>query len=238
MRPRIICHMLSSVDGRLIADRWSNPFDGKSKNEFYEQYEQISLDYKAQAWMVGRKTIQEDFPAGNFPYQNYEPALTFEPFMGKRETERFCIVVDPKGKIAYRQDTIDGDNIIAILGETVSEEYLLHLREKGISYVFAGMMGNTIETALETLKSEFGIHELLLCGGGNINGNFLRYGMIDELSLMIYPGIDGVTGMPSIFEYIGANNDFPAQGQSLELLSSEVLDNGVVWNRYKFHYSY
>lgn len=238
MRPRIICHMLSSVDGRLIADRWSNPFDGKSKNEFYEQYEQISLDYKAQAWMVGRKTIQEDFPVGNFPYQNYEPARTFEPCIGKRETERFCIVVDPKGKIAYRQDTIDGDNIITILGETVSEEYLSQLREKGISYVFAGMMGNTIETALETLKSEFGIHELLLCGGGNINGNFLRNGMIDELSLMIYPGIDGLAGMPSIFEYIGANNDFPAQGQSLELLSSEVLANGVVWNRYKFHTRY
>lgn len=63
----------------------------------------------------------------------------------------------------------------------------------------------------------------------------LAASLIDELSLVIYPGIDGLTTAPSIFEYLGASDERPASGQSLELLSSKTLDNGIVWLRYRFH---
>lgn len=33
MYPQIICHVMSSVDGRLFVDRWTEPFNGKSKGE-------------------------------------------------------------------------------------------------------------------------------------------------------------------------------------------------------------
>lgn len=33
MSLKIICHIMSSVDGRLLIDRWTEPFDGKGKNE-------------------------------------------------------------------------------------------------------------------------------------------------------------------------------------------------------------
>lgn len=39
---------------------------------------------------------------------------------------------------------------------------------------------------------------------------------------------------PSIFEYVGKDTR-PARGQSLELLSAETVQDGVVWLRYKFH---
>ena len=59
----------------------------------------------------------------------------------------------------------------------------------------------------------------------------LAAGLISELSLVIYPGIDGQASTPSIFEYIGAADERPAAGQSLELLSSETASNGIVWLR-------
>lgn len=63
----------------------------------------------------------------------------------------------------------------------------------------------------------------------------LAAGLLDELSLVIYPGIDGLTTSPSIFEYLGADDGRPADGQALELLSSETRNHGIMWLRYKFH---
>ena len=234
MRPKIICHMMSSVDGRLIGDRWSNPFDGKTPDDVIAPYYTISLELEAQAWMVGRKTVQ----IHNFPHTfEHEGELVTDPktFIGKQSSARVSIVLDPKGKILYENNHIEGDNIITILGEQVSEKYLAFLREQGISYLFAGADGNDIALAMEKLGSEFGMTKILLEGGGIINGTFLKEGLIDELSLTIYPGIDGLTGIPTIFESEGDKDSLPAQGQSLELISVKQLQDGVVWLYYKFH---
>lgn len=235
MKPKIICHMMSSVDGRLIADRWSKPFDGTAQDELYEPYYEVSKELSPRAWMIGRNTIQQDFETGTFDYGKYPPGKEFNTFTGNRETTDTCIVFDSKGKIIYPDDKINGDNVIAVLSETVSEEYLSHLREKGVSYIFAGKDGYDLHKALETLNTEFGYDELLLDGGGVLNGMFLKAGLIDEMSLLIYPGIDGLSGMPSIFEYKGTGGEFPAQGQALELLSVKQLRHGIVWMLYRFH---
>ena len=68
-----------------------------------------------------------------------------------------------------------------------------------------------------------------------MNGALLAEGLVDELSLVIYPGIDGLSGVPSIFEYVGDATDHPAGGLSLQLLSAEQREHGVMWLRYKFH---
>jgi hypothetical protein len=53
MKPYVICHMLSSVDGRILPDRWHPPLQDHS---FYERlHEEIGCD----AWLVGRVTGQE-----------------------------------------------------------------------------------------------------------------------------------------------------------------------------------
>jgi len=52
---------------------------------------------------------------------------------------------------------------------------------------------------------------------------------------MIYPGIDGLSGRPSIFEYLSKEGEVPSVEQSLELISHKVLENGVIWLQYKFH---
>ena len=44
---------------------------------------------------------------------------------------------------------------------------------------------------METLGEVFGVKCLSLQGGGIIDGAFLQAGLIDELSLEVYPGIDG-----------------------------------------------
>lgn len=92
-----------------------------------------------------------------------------------------------------------------------------------------------LDEALSVLYDKFGVRKISLQGGGIINGAMLAAGLISELSLIIYPGIDGLTTSPSIFEYLGASDERPASGQSLELISSQTFDNGIVWLRYRFH---
>jgi riboflavin biosynthesis pyrimidine reductase len=83
--------------------------------------------------------------------------------------------------------------------------------------------------ALEGLGETFGVKTLLLEGGGILNGAFLKARLIDEVSLLVYPGVNGLAGSPSIFEGRGS---LPSAGQALRLLGAETLDGGVVWLRY------
>lgn len=235
MKPKIICHMISSVDGRLLTDRWSKPFDGTEKDKLMDIYYDMEKELNISGWIVGRNTIQYDFEGGSFDYEKYPPAKEFNVFIGNRDGKETAIVFDSKGKTRYPKGTLGDSNIIAVLGKKVSEEYLSHLREKGISYIFAGEDGHDLIKAVETLNTEFGFQQLLLEGGGVINGMFLKAGLIDELSLLIYPGIDGLSGMPSIFEYKGEKDELPAKGQALELISVRELGEGVVQMYYKFH---
>jgi hypothetical protein len=57
--------------------------------------------------------------------------------------------------------------------------------------------------------------------------------LIDEISLLVYPGIDGLSGMPTIFEYAGGEDGQPAVGQTLRHIATETLEGGMVWLRYR-----
>lgn len=190
MRPQIICQMMSSVDGRIVGNGWTRPYDGTDYETVIACYFDISNDMGADAEWLGRKTVQTDLVRDTFDHGQSPKAESFDTFFGTCETARMCIVMDPKGKIRYSSDRIMGENIIVVLGESVSQSYLEHLRELGISYLFAGRHGNDLNKALETL-GEFGLRKIMLQGGGIIQRQFSEGCLIDELSLLIYPGIDG-----------------------------------------------
>lgn len=231
MRPKIICHMVASIDGRLRYQRWSKPASGINPDTLDGHYEETANRFKADAWMVGRQTAQnmsEGVPrkvkmmSGNLRGTH----------VADRKGRPLAVTVDPHGKVHYGADNIEGDHVIAILGEQVSDEYLSELREDGVSYIFAGKDGHDMPVALEVLTKTFGIKTLLLEGGGVICGNFLKAGLIDEISVLIYPGIDGLAGVPSIFEYVGKPDEKPAEGKSLRHLATDTLEGGTVWIRY------
>lgn len=85
---------------------------------------------------------------------------------------------------------------------------------------------------MDTLGGVFGLTTLSLEGGGKINGAFLKAGLIDEISLLVYPGIDGQAGVSSIFEYVGKPGEKPGAGWVLRHIGTQTLAGGVVWLRY------
>lgn len=82
---------------------------------------------------------------------------------------------------------------------------------------------------MEILYGRFGVKRLGLLGGGHINGGFLEAGLIDEVSLLLAPGIDGRQGETSLFDGITDSGRIPVQ---LKLKQVKVLENDVLWLRY------
>ena len=234
MKPKVICYMMSTVDGRLNVTRYSQPFNGVSFEEYLGYYFENSDQPAGDAVMMGRITVHESMMKGLFEDKNYSPATKTETFIARPlGTGTPYIVVDAKGKTLY--DDHEEGHYIAILGEQVSDKYLTHLREKKVSYVFAGAEGKDLNKALEVLGTDFGFKTIALEGGGRLSGTFLKAGLIDELSLLLYPSIDGLSGVPAIFDYVGNPDEMPAEGQALELISVKQQKYGTVQLNYKFH---
>ena len=224
-RPRVICHMMTSLDGRILTDGWPLSPEGR------KQYEQVHASYDADGWLCGRVTMEQHFAQGTRP----EAEIAREQRGGAREDwsapgehDSFAFAVDTHGRLAWETNDIDGDHVVAILSERVSDDYLASLRERGVSYLLAGAPEVDLPLALEKIASRFGVKTLMLEGGGKINGGMLRAGLIDEVSVLVTPVVDGREGTPALFDVVK-----DAKPQRLELEGVEKRADGVLWLRYR-----
>jgi len=231
MRPHIICHMGTSIDGRLHPSRFTAPAAGVSRDVLRGHYERVHDRFDADGWIIGRVTLNEMAKGTERPVKD-APKVARTAHVGARNGRKLAIGIDPSGRAHYGKDNIGGDHVVAVLGEGVSDAYLAELREDGVSYVFAGPEGRDLPRAIEEIAALFSAKTLLLEGGGGINGAFLKLGLIDEFSTLIHPAVDGVVGNQSIVDYAGPEGDRPGAGQSLRLTHCETLEGGMVWLRH------
>ncbi|WP_158800018.1 RibD family protein [Pedobacter sp. L105] len=224
-RPYVICHMMSSVDGRILTAQW-----GKVKG--MNNYEETGSSHKADAWMCGRITMERDFAEKTqLRLKKADHPVSREDYIANQQAKTFAIAIDAAGKLNWQKAEIDSDHIISVLTEEVTDQYLHYLRETGISYVFGGKKDINFSLVLEKLRELFSIKTLLLEGGGHLNGSFLNEGLIDELSFLHMPVADGSPDTPTLFEVTKNIKKSPAS--HLKLISIKQLENDIVWMRYK-----
>ena len=223
MKPYIICHMLSSIDGRI---------DGASLKGLTPsgEYEATGAQLNGDAWICGRTTMQQHFAEPQpFGAASDIPAGP-QPVFVARQAKSYAVAVDTLGKLRWSSADIDGDHLISILSERVSAGYLAVLRDLGISYIVSGDNVVDLVQAVNLLGEHFGIRTMLLEGGGHINGAFLETGLVDEISLLIAPGIDGRHDIPSVFDGIRTER---AKAFPFRLKSVERREADVLWLRYE-----
>jgi riboflavin biosynthesis pyrimidine reductase len=227
MKPYVICHMNSSIDGRGWGSRW-RPAENRMPGLFERIHEQLGNG----SWLIGRVTGSEYAKGAAYP-ERVGQTFPRVPWFARRDAAAYGIALDAGGKIAWGRSDIGGDPIVAVLTEQVSDAHLAGLRQDGVSYIFAGERELNLGLALEVLNGELGIERLLIEGGGRSNGSFLRAGLIDEISLAICPAIDGARGAPYIFDSENEDADTRAPVRAMMLESCQVLDGGAVWLRYR-----
>ncbi|KAA0212299.1 MAG: 2-hydroxy-3-oxopropionate reductase [Leptolyngbya sp. PLA3] len=226
MKPHVICHMAASIDGRTVLDRW-RPKGAVAEGLFERVYDELDVD----AWLVGRTTGQEFAKGESYPAQSQE-RVPREAWFARRDAKSYGIVLDPHGRLAWGRSEVQGDHIVAVLTEKVPDAHLAGLRADGVSYFFAGRTSLDLAEVLGTVARELGVERLLLQGGGVTNGAFLHAGLVDEISLVLFPAVDGANGSPSIFEAGGTGHAPAPPVRSITLESHRVLDRGAVWLRY------
>jgi 2,5-diamino-6-(ribosylamino)-4(3H)-pyrimidinone 5'-phosphate reductase len=229
-RPRVICHMMASVDGRIVTDRWPLSPEGR------RQYEEVHATYDPDGWVCGRVTMEEHFAAGVRGDDEIADEYDGPPrddFIAPGMHGSVAIAVDPRGKLLWDSGDVDEDHVVTVLTQRVSDEYLSTLRDRGVSYLIAGRADVDLPLALEKVRARLGVRTLMLEGGGGINGSFLRDGLIDEVSLLIAPVADGRVGTPTVFDVLGAN----VTPKRLALESVEQRAGDVIWLRYRMLHS-
>ncbi|HVC30855.1 MAG TPA: RibD family protein [Steroidobacteraceae bacterium] len=226
-KPYVICHMVMSVDGRILHSRWR-----PQTRDGGDLFERLHARLGGDAWLVGRVTGQEFAKARAYD-AHADRTCPREAWLPRRDAQAYGIVLDAHGKIAWGRSDIGGDPIVVVLTEQVSDAHLAGLRKDGVSYFFAGERELDFRSALEFLNRELGVKRLLLEGGGHANGEFLRAGLIDEISVAICPAVDGARGAPSVFDSSEQEAQLRAPIAEMSLESCEVLDRGAVWLRYR-----
>lgn len=184
-RPYVICHMLQSIDGKIAGGF----FREKQTLELAKVYSDISKDYNGDAIIYGTTTAQEMFSSSKTaPVLNQNPIQKID-YIYKNDKNKWIVVIDPQGQISFDQSVyqntrLKDKNLIVILTENISSQYLETLKSLNISYLFTGKDEIDLRLALEKLYDLFSIKKLLLQGGGITNTYFIKEDLIDELSLV------------------------------------------------------
>lgn len=224
-RPYIVCHMVASIDGRIDCSM----VDKISGDEYYDTL--AKLDCPTQ--LEGRVTMGH-YNASEEPFVANDPTpLGMSSVYKAVDSYEYMVVVDTHGKLRWPASDIDGVPLVCIVSEQVPQEYLEMLKSQYISYVCIGRKAIDLPKAMEILYEEFGVERMAVLGGGHINGGFLAAELIDEVSLLLAPGIDGRKGQTALFDGIADMNRMPVK---LTLESVERIENGTLWIRYKTDY--
>ncbi len=231
-RPYVICHMLSSLDGKIDGEFFSAPECMPAVKQFAE----VRGFYNCSATLYGTTTMEGGYADGrleNLPHSNTK--YPWEDYIAESDVQNYIISVDPQGVLAFSGKYLEKKNrpkahVIEVLTEQVSNDYLAYLRALDISYIFAGKENLDCNVVLEKLKTLFSIEKLMISGGGLINWSFVQENLIDELSLVLAPVADGSRTAVSIFE----KADFlPHRAPAAFTLKNvEQVDGGVLWLRY------
>lgn len=222
-RPYVVCHMVPSLDGRIVTTGWKLP------PQVMAEYEQTAGTFNADAWMIGRISMEPYAGKARVPSRKVPHPIPRTDFIARSDAESYAIALDPSGKLTWKSGSIDEEHVITILTEQVPDDYLAFLQSKGVSYVFGGKTELNLKKVLEKLRKEFGIQKLLLEGGGKINGSFLAADLIDELSVLVAPIADGSIGTPSLFDA----KEGKGPTRHLKLVSFEKRKGDLIWLRYK-----
>jgi riboflavin biosynthesis pyrimidine reductase len=231
MRPHVICHMMGPLDGELLVDRWS-PSTGRSSQALVAEYDRVHEALEGDAWIAGR-AVGEEFAEGRPHPPEPVPAVGRPVHVARPGAEEYAVLLDRHGKLHWNGPETYGAPLVMILGRDVPDAHLAELAADGISYVVSNGPEIDLGQTLDVLASAFGVRRLILEGGARTNAAFLKAGLVDEISLLLFPAIGGHSGSQSLFE---AGEDGLADRVRLSLVSTEVRTAGAVALRYRVAY--
>lgn len=235
-RPYIFCHMLTSLDGKIMGNYMSTPEGETGSTIFYDLAFGKDRYYKHQGWISGRVTTDDNFTFYKKPDLDEDAEIVPEgDYVADFHENIHYVSIDPSGVLGWDKNYIiyqdTRAHVIEVLTNKASNSYKDLLRKLGISYIIAGDTTLDYEVLLEKLKKLFKIELLMLGGGGVLNWSFIQEGLCDEVSVVMAASSDGSTKTPTLFmEKEGLSDDKPVH---FKLEDVKIMEGDSLWLRYK-----
>ncbi len=218
MRPRVIVHNMTSIDGRITG------FDIDM-----ETYYGLVSTWSEDATLAGSDTIlstMEEIPP--------ETPADMEPVeTGPDDARSIMAIIDSGGRVRIwhiLKQFGAWKGYVALVSETTPVDYLDYLAERHIDHIVCGPDKVDVSMALEMLNERYGVETVRADSGGTLNGILIERGLVDEVSVLVSPHAVGGEASKTMFDTDEAFVE--GAGMRLELFHFEKLKNGIVWLRY------
>ncbi len=221
-RPYTICHMMTSVDGRIDCAMTSQL---PGVQDYYATLDALDVPTTVSGRVTAELELAEP---GAYQAKDSTP-FGREGFSKKADARGYEVILDTRGKLLWPDAAGMEKPYLIITSQQAAREYLQYLDSKSISWIACGKDKIDLARAGEILAEQFGVTRMGVVGGPAINTAFLNAGLLDEVSLLIGAGIDGRGEMPSVFD--GRDMAYPLT--HLHLTKAEAFASGAVWLRYR-----
>ena len=231
-RTYVEIHMMQTIDGKATGNFWRKPDVWQG----IKDYGKLIPNLNNQGFALGRVSMEanSDEKPDLSKYKNKEK-LEYKDYIVPLEkgAKYYLASYDSKGTLGFKNNVInvnewlnDGSEllcqIIEVVTDKVSNEYLHYCRERGISYIICGKEKIDIKISLEKLKKLFKIDKMLLQGGPILDGAFIKEDLIDGISIIISPCTSA--GGDTLFN--------PSKYTEFKLIEFRELSNSNIWLRY------
>jgi hypothetical protein len=118
----VICHMCTTIDGRILGDRWGKLPGPKDSRTLFET---TAASLGIGAWLVGTTTMKE-FAGRNVKLPRAGRHIPRRDHIANKDTKRLAIGADANGVLRFQESEVDGDHVVLLVSERVGDGYLGH----------------------------------------------------------------------------------------------------------------
>ena len=222
-RPYVFINIATSADGKI--DTFERKGSAISSKRDKERVDQLRAD--ADAVLVGGKTL-----LGELPKLTVKDEALREARVKRGMTPNpIKVGVVTSADIPLDSDFIKAGPARAVIFTTsrTSISQLETLRANGVEVFVDDMPRVNLGKMMETL-GELGVKRLMVEGGGTINFELLRLGLVDELMIYIAPMIFGGENAPTLASGFGLVRN---EAIAMKLKNFETYEDGGVLLTYK-----
>ena len=222
-RPYVFINTATSADGKI--DTFERKGSAISSKRDKERVDQLRAD--ADAVLVGGKTL-----LGELPKLTVKDEALREARVKRGMTPNpIKVGVVTSADIPLDSDFIKAGPARAVIFTTsrTSISQLETLRANGVEVFVDDAPRVNLGKMMETL-GELGVKRLMVEGGGTINFELLRLGLVDELMIYIAPMIFGGENAPTLASGFGLVRN---EAIAMKLKNVETHEDGGVLLTYK-----
>src|SRR3954463_6374861 len=101
--------MVPSVDGRIVTDAWPLP------RTFHTEYERIAASFEADAWIIGRVSMEPDAGRARLPARTHPVGVPRTDSLARSTGPSYATPIDPHGKLRWEAGSIDEEHVVTIV---------------------------------------------------------------------------------------------------------------------------